>query len=249
MPECELCFVDTEKRDLKGYTLVEGFPGMGLVGTISAKYLIEKIEFREVGHIECGEFVPVVRIHKGIPVHPARMYVNDQYKLAVLIAEQVISSKVSDVLAKRVVEWVKLKNIKRVISIAGIKNEDEKSTEQLYGIASNGDSLKELQKFGITPIEDGLTTGVTALILLELQKEKGIIAYSLLGNVNLTTDYKTAGNLIQALNTILGLNIDVKPLMEEAQKIEQSVKQQIQEVQETHEKAEKMGGLGPSMYA
>ena len=30
---------------IKGYTLVEGFPGMGLVGTIAANYLVEKLNF------------------------------------------------------------------------------------------------------------------------------------------------------------------------------------------------------------
>ena len=43
---------ETVKKDLKNYTLIEGFPGIGLVGTIAAKYLIEKLEFQKYGSIE-----------------------------------------------------------------------------------------------------------------------------------------------------------------------------------------------------
>ncbi|MDO8428688.1 MAG: PAC2 family protein [Candidatus Diapherotrites archaeon] len=248
MDTCTVCFVEKEKVDLKGYTLIEGFPGIGLVGTIAAKYLLEKMQFEYSGHVECSDFAPVIRVHKGIPLHPARIYVNSKNKLAVLIAEQMIESKTTETLAEKMVAWIKSKNIKRVISIAGIHAEGTASNE-VYGIASHSESLKELEKFGVKIIEDGLTTGVTALILLKLNKEKTILAYSLLGNVNLTADYKTAAVIIEKLNAILGLNIDAKPLLEEAKSMEELVKKQINQIKETQEKTEKYMDKGPQMYA
>ena len=41
MADADIHFVEYERREWEGYTLIEGFPGMGLVGTISAKFLTE----------------------------------------------------------------------------------------------------------------------------------------------------------------------------------------------------------------
>ena len=32
-----------KKKDLKNYTLIEGFPGLGLVGPMAISYIIEKL--------------------------------------------------------------------------------------------------------------------------------------------------------------------------------------------------------------
>ena len=43
--EMRINFVEKVPINFSGYTLIEGFPGMGLVGTIGAKYLAEKMKF------------------------------------------------------------------------------------------------------------------------------------------------------------------------------------------------------------
>ena len=45
----DLEFVELQKTSLDGYTLIEGFPGMGLVGTIAAKYIVEKLNYEYIG--------------------------------------------------------------------------------------------------------------------------------------------------------------------------------------------------------
>lgn len=236
--EPRICFVERKKEKLNGYTLIEGFPGMGLVGTIATKYLTEQLNFEQMGHIECNLFVPVIRIHDGLPVYPSRIYVNRKNKLAVLLSEQIISTKIMNKLAREVIQWVKGKGISRVISLAGIKTE-ESEKEKVYAIACNEKSKKEVKKHKLELIGEGLTTGVTALMLLELRKEKNLTAYSLLANVNLSADYKAAAKLIEELNKILGLRIDVKPLMEEAKKTEKMLIEHLKKLKETQETVEK----------
>jgi len=237
--------IETKKTDLNGYTLIEGFPGMGLVGTISAKYLVEKLEFEQIGYIESNVFIPVIRIHNGLPINPSRIYVNNKRKLVVLISEQIIPQHLTEKLAKTVVEWIGKKKIGKVISLTGI-NAGVEQKQKIYGIAANEKSKQQLDKYGVEIIDEGITTGITALILLGL-KEKNANAISFLGNVTIQADYKASAAIIQKLNEVLGLKLDVNPLLKEAKETEKILLKNIKQVKETHEEVKKMEDQTP-MY-
>ena len=66
-------FVEKKPLNVAGYTLIEGFPGMGLVGTIAVKYLSEKLDCKEAGYIVSETFVPIIRVHNGLTIHPSRI--------------------------------------------------------------------------------------------------------------------------------------------------------------------------------
>ncbi|MEK6821024.1 MAG: PAC2 family protein, partial [archaeon] len=96
---------------------------------------------------------------------------------------------------------------------------------------------------------DGITTGITALMLLHL-KQSNVQAISLLGNVTIGADYKAAAELIQRMNKLFKLNLKVEPLYEQAKKTEKEVVEQMRKVQETQEQEDKIDQKnGPSYYA
>ena len=231
-------FVEFEKLNLKGYTLIEGFPGMGLVGTIAAKYLVEKLNFEMAGYIDSAAFAPIIRIHNGLPIRPARFYIDNKRKIAVIISEQVIGQQYAHAVAKKTVEWIKAKGFKELVSLSGVHTEEQPGKEIIYGIAANEKSRATLEKYGLTEIKDGVTTGITALILLEL-KQSDINAISILGNVRLSADYKASAEVLKKLNDAMNLSIDVAPLLEEAKQTEKQLIQQLQNLKETKDNSEK----------
>ena len=239
MAQVEINFIEFKEKNLKDYTLIEGLPGMGLVGTIAAKYVIEKLNFDEYGYIESGIFLPVVRIHDGMPVRPARIYISDSRKLVILISEQIIPKNHTYALAKAVTDWMQRKGISNLISLSGIHAFD-KDPEQpiIYGIAANEKSKDLLQKHGLKIIEDGITTGVTALILLNLKKTN-ISAISILGNVKIAADYQAAAEVLKKLSDITQLDIDVKPLMAEAKQVEKEIIDNLKKFKTTKDSTEK----------
>ena len=239
-------FVEFDKKnDFSGYTLIEGFPGMGLVGPIAAKHLIDKLGFEDVGYIDSNAFNPIIRIHKALPVRPARIYADRKNKVLVLIAEQVIAKNHTYFFAKKTAEWITKKGIKELISLSGIHSAaGTPSKEIIYGIAANEESKPLLKKYGLTEIDEGITTGITALILLELKNSK-INAISILGNVEMTTDYKASAEVLKKLNEILGLNLDVDPLLNEARELEKQLVQHLQKMKTTKDSSEKFEQSAP----
>jgi uncharacterized protein len=241
-------FVEREPLDLSGFTLIEGFPGMGLVGTIGAKYLTEKLGFRETGCLESRAFVPIVRVHNGLPVHPSRIYVNEKKKLVVLISEQIIPQFFTDRLAREVVNWVQRKKIKRVISLSGIRAlPSREGKEIVYGIASDEASKKMLREHKVQIIKEGITSGVTALIMLGLRDNK-IEAFSLMGNVQITADYKAAAAILEKLSQMLQLGLDVKPLRKEAKETEKALIAHLKELRKAQGETTKFEADQTPMY-
>lgn len=239
MSNPEINFIEYKEKNLKDYTLIEGLPGMGLVGTIAAKYVIEKLNFDDYGYIESSLFLPVVRIHNGVPVRPARIYISDSKKLVVLISEQIIPKNHTYALAKSVSEWIQKKGISSLISLSGIHAYDNDPEQPIiYGIAANDKSKEVLKKNGLRIIEDGITTGVTALILLNLKKTN-VNAISILGNVKIAADYQAAAEVLKKLNEITALNIDVKPLMLEAKQVEREIVENLKKFKTTKDSTEK----------
>lgn len=248
MIDDDVHFVEYERREWEGYTLIEGFPGMGLVGTISAKYLVDHLDFKEVGYLYSDSFMPIIRIHDGLPVHPSRIYVNDKHKLVVLISEQLIPRPFIPQIAHTVVNWIKQNKIKRVISLAGLQT-GQKNDMTVYAIAANKQSKRFFKGLDVQIIDEGITTGITAVMLLHL-KDTDIDALSILGNVTFGADYKAAAELIKRLNKLLNLKMDVKPLIEKAKKTEEEILSQMKKVQEAQVSQEKMDkSTGPSYYA
>ncbi len=234
----EIEFVHFGKENLKGYTLIEGFPGMGLVGTIAAKYLVEKLKYEYIGYIDSDCFMPVIRIHEGLPVRPARIYADRKNKIAVLISEQVIGKHFTTAMAKKTVQWVEKNGIEELISLSGVQASGDGTREMIYGIAANEESKALLKKYSLNEIKEGITTGITALILLELHDSK-VRAISILGNVQLSADYKATAEVLKKLNEILGLNLNVEPLLEEARETEKQLIEQLQKLRDTRDNAEK----------
>ena len=212
-------FVETKKIQLKGYTLIEGFPDLGLAGTIGSRYLIDKLKMTEIGYVSSPAFLPIIRIHEGIPMHPVRIYASKKHKLAVILAEQIIDNRLADVVAKNLVEWVKKKGIKRVISTSGIKIPNGKD---IYAFASDNNSKKAIKKAKFEIINDGITSGVTALLMLYLKDNK-IEAFCLLGNAKNNADYHAAAAIVKAFCKLTGIYLDIKPLLQEAKKLEDAI--------------------------
>lgn len=245
----EVLFHEHKKRDLTGYTLIEGFPGMGLAGTIAAKYLSEKLDFELLGHIESGLFVPIIRVHNGYLVFPSRIYANEKHRLVIIISEQIIPTFFTYKIAEAVVAWIKKKKIKSIISLSGIRAVPE-GRNTVYGIASNLESKRLLKKYNVEAIKEGVTSGITALIMLKL-KDARIDAISLMGNVELAADYKAAAVLLEKLNEILGLQIDVVPLEKEAKETEKALVKHLEELKKAAEhdqRIEEKTVTGPQMY-
>jgi len=228
-----------KKVNLKNFTLIEGFPGIGLVGTIAAGYIIEKRNMEPIGHIESEFFPPMSAIHKGKPYFPARLYKDKTNDFCILLSEFVIPSTVIYSLSEAILKFAKKQKIRQIISLAGMSS-NIKTKEKIFGIGSNDEAINYLKIKKVTLINEGITTGVSGILLAKANAENYPMMSLLIKSSIEYPDPRASAELIQKLSDLAGLEVDTKELLKEAKKIENKFKGMIQNIQQmkNYKKAE-----------
>jgi len=236
--------IETEKISMKGPTLVEGFPGLGLVGTIAATYLVDKLKMKQVGYIVSEKFPPIAAIHNNTPLHPARVYASTEHNLLVVLSEFIIPLNAVYDLSETLIDWAMKKKVSRIISLGGIVIQGEQ--DEVFGIASKEDLVQELGKQGVKMIKEGATTGVNGLLLADCAT-RGFPAISLLAEAKQNhMDPMGAAMVIEALKKIVRLDIDTKDLVKESKELEAKMKDLIEKASDAskhYKEVEEMGAM------
>lgn len=236
----------TKKIKLKKPTLIEGFPGLGLVGTISASYIVEKLKLEPIGYIKSDLFPPMAAIHNHIPMHPARIYASSKLNLIIILSEFVVPIGIVQELAETIFTHAKSVGVKKIVSLGGITIKGEQDT--VYAIASNMDMVNKVSKFKtVKMIKEGATTGVTG-VLLARGADEGFDVVSLLAEAQPEyMDPRAASMVIEVVNEMLGLKIETNSLDQEAKLIENKMREVMNRAKASQTHYKKAESLGP-MY-
>ncbi len=236
-----------KKVSMAGFTLIEGFPGAGLVGPMAISYIIDKLKLEYVGYLQSSSFPPLVSIHRNEPMPPIRVYCGRKEKIVTIFAEFSIPLELVSELSDTVYKFVKKAGIAGIYSIGGIPV--EKLVSNSFAIASTGKLVSAAQAMGIKPITEGVATGVSALLLVDATMDKlpdmNIMVPILPGTVT----PKYAQQAIESLGKFVKLNIDTRELEKEAQEVEARIRDIISKHKEGHESLKRDIYPGPSQYA
>lgn len=236
-------------QDLNGYTLIELFPSMGLVGAMAGSYMIEKLNMECIGYLKSDLFPPIAAVHDSKPMLPARVYKSSSLKLVLFMAEFIIPPQLITPLAAELLSFSRKYKISRMVSVGGLPSKSP--GDSIYAVSST-DIGQQMQKAGIMPIGEGMIGGVSAL-LLNNAAEYGIPVLDILVEVNpLIMDPKYAELAITGLNRILSINIDLAELHKEVKLVEAKIHETMKKVKEHQDHMESGEPPVPSdqsMYA
>lgn len=217
--------------NLKGATIINGFPTVGLVSTIAANYLIPTLKLDQISALDSSAFPPVSMIYAGKPKFPARIFADEKLKLVVFLSEFNFGSGLARPIANRVLQWAIENKCERIIAPEGFpceengKNADLCETLEVYAVGSTDSARKDIKLHGIKQLETGVISGVSGILLNEGRRlDFDVIA--LLADVRPNIpDARAAAKVIEIIDKLVfGLNIDIKPLYTQAEAIENYLK-------------------------
>ncbi|MEM2991322.1 MAG: PAC2 family protein, partial [Halobacteria archaeon] len=129
-----------DKVSVKNPVVIEGFPGIGLVGTIAMQHLIEQMEMKQIGIVASQEyFPPVVVTLGGIVNAPVRMYEQIDKGVIAVISDIPINPNVSNEVGAALIDWAIAINAREIISIAGLMTMSDE--HRVYAVATNKELL------------------------------------------------------------------------------------------------------------
>jgi uncharacterized protein len=209
----------------EGTSVLMGFPGSGLVGSIALQYMVDQLGFTQIGSMTSKFFPPLAMMSKGVINVPVRLY--EKEKMAVIVADIPIHPMICYEVANGIMDWLMPFKVKEVVTIAGIiTNETEK---RVFGVATTDASLPRIQDSTLI-LPMGSISGIASSLLTEC-KIRGIDGYGLLGETINSPDPRASAATIEVLNKMYNLDLDVKPLLEQAEEIETTMHKLSEEVQ------------------
>ena len=219
--------------NLEGGTIIEGSPGVGLVSSIAASYLIDYLKLDQICAFDSDVFPPTSVIYASKPKFPARIYASNQHKIGVFLTEFTPLPTMARPIAIKLINWCKEQKIRRIISMEGLPMEVEckpgesieKIKTKVFGVGSSDKARKELKNANIKSIETGIIHGVSAILLNEGRwKNYDIITLLAEACVNLP-DSIAAAKILETVDKLIPeIKIETKPLYEESKKLENYLK-------------------------
>jgi len=219
----------------KNCTLIEGFPGFGLVGTIASEFLLEHLKTEQIGKILFDEMPAMVAIHESKLIEPLGIFYNKKYNL-VLLHAVTASAGLEWKMAEMVMELSKQLNVKEIICMEGVGSSTETTTSRVFFYSNNDKSSNKFKKINVDPLKEGIIIGVTGAVLL---RAENLPVSSIFAETHTKLpDSKAAAKIIEVLDKYLGLKVDYKPLLVQAKKFESNLKNMLTQGQKTQELSE-----------
>ena len=219
--------------NLKDAVLIDGFPSVGLVGTIVANFLINTLKLKQIGVIDSHKFPSISIVKDGEPHNPMRLYAGDQIcsdgtcnQVAVCVSEFTPPTEITKDLVKSLLDWSEENGCTKIISAEGFNVGQKQSgeTNKIYGITSSEGSKKWVKDAKVQQFTYGTVGGITGALLNE-GKIRKLNVLGLLAEVNDDSpDARAAAGVIKAIDELLlAIDLDPEPLLKEAENLEKEV--------------------------
>ena len=243
---------ELRRSDLRNAVVIDGFPSVGLVSTITANYLITTLKMEQIGILDSIHFPTVSVVRNAEPLNPVRIYagrlkkelpVEDDPKhsnlLVVFISEFQPPPNLIKMIASTMLDWMQDQGCRLLISPEGLVIDREDGSEgeeeeimlepsedvEAYGIGSTQRARELLKEHTIPLFQEGVISGVAGVLLNE-GKRRDFDVISILAEARPNyPDARAAAKVIESIDRILlKVDIDVKPLYKEAEGIEARIK-------------------------
>ncbi|MFC7155563.1 proteasome assembly chaperone family protein [Halomarina halobia] len=219
---------------LSSPTLVEGLPGVGLVGKIAADHLVDTLGMTHYADVHC-EGIPRVAVYHGESSEvkpPVRLYADEERDLLVLQSDVPVSPQSATDFASCIVGWLDEHDVTPLF-LSGLPSEKDSGTPELYGV-STGDGERLLDEGGIVPpAESGYVSGPTGALLYEACQH-GLAGVGLIVEADPQFPDPEAARVIlkHGVGQLLDVEVNTDRLVEQAEEIRDARERLAQRMQQ-----------------
>lgn len=214
-------------------TLVEGMPGVGLVGKIATDHVISELSMEYFGSVRCPGLPKVAVYSSGSSrlFPPVRLYASEEHDLVALRSDVPVSPTEVSAFAECVSGWLEEQSAFPIYvsgSPADVSDDDDRA---MYGVAT-GEAGRRLTGHGIeAPGTDGVWSGPTGALLARAG-EVGMDAVGLIveSDPQFPDPEAACTYLERGISPLAGVEVDDSELRERAEDIREEQQQFAQQM-------------------
>ena len=227
----------SKKPRLKSPYLIVAWPGMGEVAANAANYLINELKAKEFAQIQPEDFFYSTGsiISSGIldvPLLPQGKFYYWKNKtgkndLIIFLSNAQPDLSRADSYAKIIINLALDLGVESVVSFASMPQPtDHTHKPEVWFVATDQKIKDNLKKFNFNALQEGQISGMNGLFL-GFAKRSGLKGFCLLGDIPLYTiqieNPKASAAVLEALGKILGIQINLQPLREQALEMDNEI--------------------------
>ncbi|HMK95395.1 MAG TPA: PAC2 family protein [Candidatus Limnocylindrales bacterium] len=233
----ETCLKEFVEIQPNNPILIEGLPGLGLVGKIALRYMIKQLKAKKIAYLYSPHFPYFVLVNKKGNVRLLRgvfyYYKNPNGNDLILFTGDSQSQTIEGQyeIADRILAFSERHKIKTIATIGGYRIEPKEKPKVFIAATSQEILDKALQSGAVLSASGSPIVG-TAGLILGLAKFKKIDALCLLGETRgYLPDPLSAKSVLEVLKSTFNFDLDLAGLNEEIARAETMVNrlQQIEE--------------------
>jgi uncharacterized protein (TIGR00162 family) len=210
---------------------VEGLAGIGHIGRNTVSYIADQTEAEEIGEVSSHHFPPHTIVNDDKTVEPIK---NKIYELKrdgrdIILLEgnaQAGTPEGHHEVAEKVMNFIEDIGAEEVITVGGYGTGDVVEDPEVFGAVSLEEMKEKYSDSGIQFEHDvGQIVGISGL-LIGLAQDREMDGLCLLGETPgfLLSDPKSTEAVLQALEDILGLDLDYSKLDEKVEESQEVLK-------------------------
>jgi len=207
--------------------IIEGFPGIGLVGNIASQYIVNELKMDYLGAVESRFFPPLSVLLGGLANMPVRVYEKVDRNVVMITSDVPIHPVASYDVAKAIVSWIESVNAKELVCLAGISIIGDQ--QRVFGAATSEKLLDKIRD-NLEVFEMGTISGISGSVMNECLA-RGVPAMCILGETHsMAPDPMAAVATVNTLNKLYNLGVDTTKLEERTAEIELQMQKLAEQV-------------------
>jgi len=237
--------VHHEEVELDSPTMIEGLPGVGLVGKIAVDHLVDALDMTYYASCRCDGLPEVAVFGEGDSTYepPVRVYADEDRDLLALQSDVPVSPNAAEDFAACLTGWLDEQNA-TPLYVSGLPTEKE-GVPNLYGVA-NGGATAILNEHDIaSPTESGVVSGPTGSLLYEADRtDLDAVGLVVEANRNFPDPEAARVVLLDGLGPIADVEVDTEHLVEQAEEISEARENLAKQMEESDDESSKAQPIG-----
>ncbi|MFB6141889.1 MAG: proteasome assembly chaperone family protein [Halorientalis sp.] len=238
--------VHDDTLDLESPVLVEGLPGVGLVGKLATDHIVDTLEMTHYASCLC-EGLPDVPVYHGgdsAVAPPVRIYADEDRDLLALQSDVPVSTSEADCFAECLTEWLVAQSA-TPLYLSGLPAEKEEGRPALHGIATGGADHHLTDHDIAPPGHDGLISGPTGSLLYQAYRDD-VAALGLVVQASKDFPDPEAARvlIVDAINPIAGTDVPTADLAEQAEEVAEARQELAERMGQASEESSQAQPLG-----
>jgi len=228
-------------KKLKNAILLTGLPGIGLIGQVVGRYLVEELRAEKVANLYSPHFPHQVFMTKkgGLRLIRNSFYLHKGKKrdMLILLGDiQAMSSTGQYEVAGAILDYCKALNVNEILTVGGYSTGKISEERKVFGVATSDALRNRFKKHGVIFGQaKGSIVGAAGL-LPAMAKLRGMDGACIMGETHGSyIDTASARQIVLLLSKYLDIRVDIKRLNKQAQESQKILKKVQDEVQKTME--------------